>query len=119
MPWTVEFHDELATEFDAFTEAVQNELLAQAARLKEFGPPLGRPAVDTIKGSRMANLKELRFTADGGVWRGAFAFDRNRIAVLLVAGDKRGRDQSRFYKTLIAVAEQRFASWRANGGDGS
>jgi hypothetical protein len=118
MPWAVEFHYELANEFDGFTEVVQNELLAQAARLKEFGATLGRPTVDTLKGSRIANLKELRFTADDGVWRVAFAFDRNRIAVLLAAGDKRSRDQARFYKTLIALAEHRFASRHANGGDG-
>jgi hypothetical protein len=111
MPWDVEFHEELAAEFDGFAETVQDELLAQAKRLAEFGPTLGRPAVDTLSGSRVSNLKELRFTAANGVWRVAFAFDRNRIAVLLAAGDKRGQGQKRFYKTLIAVAERRFASW--------
>lgn len=72
---------------------------------REFGPSLGRPAVDTVKGSRIANLKELRFSALGGVWRVAFAFDRRRIAVLLVAADKRGKSESRFYRNLIAAAE--------------
>jgi hypothetical protein len=40
--------------------------------------------------SRYANMKELRFRADGGVWRVAFAFDPRRNAILLVAGDKSG-----------------------------
>jgi hypothetical protein len=94
MPWNVEFHDELSAEFDGFAEAVQDELLAQVTRLPEFGPTLGRPAVDTISGSRITNQKELRFTADDGVRRVAFAFDRNWITVLLAAGDKRGKDRS-------------------------
>ena len=87
------------------------ELAAQMNRLAEFGPSLGRPTVDTLKGSRIANLKELRFSAEGGVWRVAFAFDRRRIAVLLVMADKQGKDQARFYKALIAKAEARW--WKA------
>ena len=86
-------------------------LLAHAGLLARFGPTLGRPVVDTLKGSKIANLKELRFGAGGGVWRIAFAFDVQRIAGLLAAADKRGRPQARFYKALIAVAEQRWASW--------
>ena len=91
--------------------AVRIELLAHAGLLGSFGPTLGRPAADTLKGSDVANLKELRFGADGGVWRVAFAFDGNRIAVLLAAGDKRGRAAARFYKTLITLAERRWATW--------
>ena len=58
MPWVVEFHDEFAREFQALASDVQDEMLAQAGRLARFGPTLGRPAVDTIKGSRIGNLKE-------------------------------------------------------------
>jgi hypothetical protein len=64
--------------------------------------------VDTLKGSRIANLKELRFDAAGGVWRVAFVFDGRRVAVLLAAADKRGKAQDRFYKALVALAEKRF-----------
>jgi hypothetical protein len=64
--------------------------------LRDHGPQLGRPYVDTLKGSKFANMKELRFTADGGVWRVAFAFDLRREAILLVAGDKSGVSESRF-----------------------
>jgi len=46
--------------------------------------------VDTLKGSRYANMKELRFSAADGEWRVAFAFDPRRAAILLVAGDKSG-----------------------------
>jgi len=53
-------------------------------------------------------MKELRFDADDGVWRVAFAFDSSRKAVLLVAGDKSGGSEKRFYRQLIAKADQRF-----------
>jgi hypothetical protein len=43
-------------------------------------------------------MKEIRFNAADGVWRVAFAFDPNRRAILLVAGDKSGIGQRQFYK---------------------
>jgi len=61
-----------------------------------------------MNGSRHANMKELRFDAADGVWRVAFAFDPKRKAVLLVAGDKSGGSQRRFYKQLISKADERF-----------
>lgn len=81
--WKVTFADEFAAEFVSFSEPVQDELLSQVQRLMHLGPNLGRPRVDTLKGS---NMKELRFDADGGVWRAAFAFDAKREAIVLVAG---------------------------------
>lgn len=48
--------------------------------LEAFGPQLGRPKVDTLTGSKHANMKELRFDAADGVWRVAFAFDPERTA---------------------------------------
>ena len=108
MPWTVANHDAFDPEFDALPDAVQDELLAIAALLETYGPSLGRPHVDTLAGSRHANMKELRFKAAEGVWRVAFAFDPSRQAILLVAGDKAGVNQRRFYKGLIRKADSRF-----------
>lgn len=108
MSWTVLFHDAFEAEFQALEEALQDELLAHAKLLGEFGPNLGRPTVDGLKGSKHASMKELRFDGGGGVWRVAFAFDPKRQAILLVGGDKGGADQRRFYKRLIAVADKRF-----------
>ena len=53
-------------------------------------------------------MKEIRFSADGGVWRAAFAFDPVRRAIVLVCGNKAVKASHRFYKTLIRVADQRF-----------
>lgn len=108
MAWSVGMCREFNSELLALTEVVQDELLAQLHLLKHFGPALGRPHVDTLKGSKHSNMKELRFNADGGVWRVAFAFDRSRSALLLVAGDKAGINERRFYGSLIARADERF-----------
>lgn len=108
MNWTVLFHEAFDAEFADLAEGLQDELLAHARLLAEFGPNLGRPTVDTLKGSRHTNMKELRFSWQGEVWRVAFAFDPKRQAILLVGGDKAGADQRRFYKHLIKVADERF-----------
>jgi hypothetical protein len=104
----VAFGDEFDAEFGELPEAVQDELLASAKLLAVFGSKLSRPHADTLKDSAFSNMKELRFEADGGVWRVAFAFDPERKAILLVAGDKSGGSEKRFYKLLIAKADRRF-----------
>jgi hypothetical protein len=53
-------------------------------------------------------MKELRFSAADGEWRLAFAFNPKRRAVLLVAGDKSGGSEKRFYRELIRKADDRF-----------
>lgn len=108
MTWIVEFIEEFELEFDRLSVAVQDELLAHAKVIEFFGPNAGRPRVDTLKGSKHANMKELRFDADGGAWRVAFAFDPGRRAILLVAGNKSGSSERLFYKRLIRLADKRF-----------
>ena len=110
MTWRVQFHPDFAREADALSEAVPVELIAGIRLLEHLGPSLGRPAVDTLSGSKHANMKELRFRADGGVWRIAFAFDPQRQAILLVAVDKSGQSERVFYRRLIAKADARFAA---------
>lgn len=111
MFWTVVFHPDFEPEFEALGSTVQDELLASAMALGQMGPALGRPLVGTLKGSEFANMKELRFSAEDGVWRVAFAFDPRRRAVLLVAGDKSGVAKDRFYRPFIKRAEKRLATW--------
>ena len=108
MDWIVEIHPQFATEFEELSEAVQDNLLARVALLEKFGPLLGRPHVDTLNDSKHRKMKELRFDADNGIWRTAFAFDPQRRAILLIAGSKQGISEKRFYKQLIKKADQRF-----------
>ena len=109
MYWTVIFHKAFESEFAELPLGVQEGLAATASLLNSQGPMLGRPHADTLVGSKHSNMKELRFAADDGVWRVAFAFDPARKAIVLVAGDKAGVAQKRFYKALIAKADARFA----------
>jgi hypothetical protein len=106
--WIVEISDQFKPEFFALQEDVQTEILALARFLQQFGPQLGRPRVDTLNGSRHANMKELRFSAANGEWRVAFAFDPKRKAILLAAGDKSGISEKKFYRDLIRKADERF-----------
>jgi hypothetical protein len=106
--WIVEVSDQFKPEFSALQEDVRMEILALTRLLQQFGPQLGRPRVDTLNRSRHANMKELRFSAADGEWRVAFAFDPKRRAILLVAGDKSGVSEKRFYRELIRKADERF-----------
>jgi hypothetical protein len=106
--WVVEIGDEFEPEFDELHEDARTEILALARLLQQFGPQLKRPHVDTLNGSCHANMKELRFSAADGEWRVAFAFDTKRKAILLVAGDKSGVSEKRFYRELIRKADDRF-----------
>ena len=108
MDWEVAFHVDFNSEFYDLSEAVRDAILTKATLLAKNGPSLRRPHVDTLKGSKHANMKELRFDADDGVWRVAFAFDPERKATLLTAGDKVGVNEKLFYRNLISKADARF-----------
>lgn len=92
------------------SSVVREEIAALALLLRRFGPSLKRPHCDTLKGSKHPNMKELRFTVPDGAWRVAFAFDPRRSAILLVAGNKSGVHERRFYRQLIHTADARFAT---------
>jgi hypothetical protein len=114
--WGVHFHDEFLKEFGAWSEIVQDAVLSSLGKLRSFGPTLGRPSVDTLKGSGYPNMKEPRVDAVGGVWRIAFAFDPKRRAILLAGGNKTGISKDRFYSTLIRIADDRFKRYLKSEG---
>ena len=49
-----------------------------------------------MAGSKDANMKELQFRADDGVWRVAFAFDPKRRAIISLPGTRPGWRKSGF-----------------------
>lgn len=106
--WDVAFHPDFAAEVLEVSVAVRSEIYSLVGLLRRFGPQLGGPQADTLKGSRHTNMEELRFRADKGVWRVAFAFDAKRRAILLVGGDKGRVSKGKFYRHLIEVADRRF-----------
>ena len=108
MCWSVRLHDDFDPEFAELAEPVQDEILALMALLRKYGPKLGRPNADTLNGSKHANMKELRFKAADGAWRVTYAFDPKREGILLMAGDKSGGSEKRFYKQLISKSDARY-----------
>ena len=85
--WQVYVINEVRDWIDSLDDATHTRVVQAIDTLADIGPGLGRPLVDTIHGSSIANLKELR----PGTVRILFAFDPWRDSILLVAGDKAGR----------------------------
>ena len=108
MPWEVILDDDFADWLRGLDAGPRQEILAGSDQLSRFGPNLGRPRVDTLKGSVYPNLKELRVQYAGEPWRILFAFDPRRRAILLVGGNKVG-DEKGWYRENIPIAERRYA----------
>lgn len=114
--WPVVFCSEFVEEFKHLDLKVRKKIMAYIGLLGKEGPNLGRPYVDTLHGSALSNLKELRCPVDREEWRVLFVFDASRQAVILVAGDKKGRNQKGFYRKTMALAEQRYQCFVAGKG---
>jgi hypothetical protein len=110
----------LTAEVEAFLDdlyeshRITHQLVNQAILvLERNGLGEGRPLVDSVTGSRVANMKELRPPSTGrSEIRILFVFDPWRAAVLLVAGDKSGR-WSNWYKSAIPHAERLYDDYLA------
>ena len=107
--WDIYQTDEVAAWMDDLRrsdpQAVE-KVEAAVDVLSEYGPTLGRPLVDTLKASAIANLKELRPRQT--TIRVLFVFDPWRSAILLIAGDKAGQWKA-WYKRAIPQAEELYA----------
>lgn len=109
MEWTIAFDPNFRIWFYEQEPGLQDEMFAVIKILAESGPKLGRPRVDTLKGSSFKNMKELRIQYQGDPWRILFAFDPQRQAVLLVGGNKSGNN--RWYKENLPIAEKRYEQY--------
>ena len=101
--WDIYVVDEVLEWIDALDDAAHKRVVGALDALAEGGPGLGRPLVDSIHNSTIANLKELR----PGTARILFCFDPWRSSILLVAGDKDGQ-WNEWYQEAIPLAEQRY-----------
>lgn len=86
---------------ESLTEAEQDNVLATLMILRQDGYQLGRPHADTLKDSKLTNLKELRVQHAGKPYRGFYLFDPYRQAVILYGGDKTG--DKHFYKRMMPI----------------
>lgn len=102
--WSIEITDEYFDWFGGLREEQQDALRADIALLEQMGPHLGRPYVDSLKGSKHSNMKELRTMSGRRHLRTFFAFDPRRTAILLIGGDKTG--DKGFYRRMLPVADR-------------
>ena len=98
--------------FEEQTEDSKSAIFRKVYLLGKHGPKLGRPHADTLKSSKkLKNLKELRSKTENHLFRIAYIFDPERNALLLIGGDKKGKNEKKFYKDLIREAEQIYADY--------
>lgn len=103
MAWEIEASDEFKDWYLDLTEDEQESVNFSVDLLEQAGPMLGRPHVDTLKGSRHGNMKELRVQHQGRPYRILFAFNPQRTAYLIIAGEKTG--DASWYEKMIPVAD--------------
>jgi len=110
--WEIFTSEDYDAWFQEQTEDDKTTIFGKVYLLSEYGPHLGRPHADTLKGSKkLANLKELRAQTDAHMFRVAYIFDPERKGLLLIGGDKKGKKQRKFYKDLIREAEQIYVAY--------
>ena len=107
MAYIVNASEDFKGWFDQQEEDLQNRIASAVGLLEEHGPQLRRPHADTLEGSTVSNLKELRVQHRGEPYRILYAFDPEREALLLIGGNKAG--DKRWYKKMIPIAEAIFA----------
>ncbi len=103
MSWNIEYTDELGVWWDTLSEAEQEFIDASVRFLEVHGPQLGFPHSSGIHGSRHAQMRELRIQHGGRPYRVLYAFDPRRYAILLIGGDKTGKD--RWYTVFVPLAD--------------
>lgn len=103
MTTTVEHTDEFEDWWDTLAESEQEDIAAIVDLLTEQGARLRFPYSSGVNGSRHGHMRELRIQSGGRPIRLFYAFAPRRQAILLIGGDKTGRD--RFYQEMIPVAD--------------
>jgi hypothetical protein len=108
MPWEVEYTDEFEGWWDGLVLAEQESVGALVELLEEQGPALSFPHSSQIAGIKHGKLRELRIQHRGRPYRVLYAFDPRRTALLLLGGDKTGKD--RWYEQHVPRADALFRS---------
>lgn len=109
--WTIKQTEEFQDWFESSDRTLQDDTLEHVEVLRQFGPQLGRPQVDTLKGSSITNLKELRFNSGNKVVRIFFVFDPDRNGVLIIGGNKAGSGDKAFYDKMIDKSEKIYSKY--------
>jgi hypothetical protein len=81
MGWVIETSDEFIAWYRDLTDDEIESVNFSVDLLEQVGPVLGRPHVDTLRGSKIPNLKELRVQCQGRPLRILFAFDPRQLDI--------------------------------------
>lgn len=104
MTWAIEYTDEFEDWWIDLSEAAQEDIAAVVGLLEEHGPKLRHPFSSGITQSKHPHMRELIGQHKGKPIRIFYAFNPLRTAILLIGGDKTGRD--RFYDQMIPKADR-------------
>ena len=107
--WRIVILEEAETWIRSLLPDQRDRVAAALNVLERLGPALGRPKVDSVRGSRHANMKEFR----EGTIRFLFAFDPTRAAIVLIGGDKKNQ-WKKWYAATIPRADALFDQWLAS-----
>ena len=108
MAWNIEATDEFQDWFAGLNSDERVSIASKIDVLEEVGPSLGRPYVDTVKGSKFSHMKELRVQHGGKPYRIMFAFDPRQTGILLIGGRKGAKN---WYEKMIALADEIYTSY--------
>jgi hypothetical protein len=103
LAWEVEFSDEFGEWWNQLNAAEQKSVDFSVSLLQEVGPALRMPHSSGIEMSRHAHMRELRIQHEGRPYRVLYAFDPRRAAMLLIGGDKTGKN--RWYEEYVPIAD--------------
>jgi hypothetical protein len=104
MQWEVEFTDEFEDWWETLSAMAQSDIESSVELLEAAGPNLAFPHTSGVAGSKHGHMRELRVQHKGSPIRIFYAFDPRRISMLLIGGDKTGKD--RFYKEYVPIADR-------------
>ncbi|MGA2222933.1 MAG: type II toxin-antitoxin system RelE/ParE family toxin [Syntrophobacteraceae bacterium] len=104
MEWDVEYTDEFGEWWDSLTDGEQESVRASVKLLEDFGPQIPFPHSSGVRNSRHGNMRELRIQHAGRPYRVLYAFDPRRCAILLIGGEKTGKD--RWYEEFVPIADR-------------
>lgn len=102
--WEVEYTNEFGEWWDTLDQAEQIDLTASVGLLEELGPNLRFPHSSNIEGSKYKHMRELRIQHHGKPYRILYAFNPRRCAILLIGGNKVGKNQ--WYEKYIPIADK-------------
>jgi len=103
MEWDVEYCEYFEDWWNELTESEQESIASIVGILEKQGPQIRYPYSSGVESSRHSHMRELRVQHEGRPYRVLYAFDPRRCAILLLGGDKTGKD--RWYEENVPIAD--------------